>query len=77
MHILDLDYIFRLKSRTKEMSGSKLWDAAKHFLPTFMASAVGAALSVGGALLVSQWENRVGIREFHFVAENQSGILQN
>jgi diguanylate cyclase (GGDEF)-like protein len=81
MHILGLDYIFWLKSlaasRTKEMSGRKLWDSAKPFLPIFMASAIGAALSIGGALLVSQWENRVGIREFHFVAENQSGTLQN
>jgi diguanylate cyclase (GGDEF)-like protein len=77
MHILDIDYISCLKSRTKEMSGRKLWDAAEHFLPMFMASAIGAALSIGGALLVSQWEDRVGIREFHFVAENQSGILQS
>ena len=43
----------------------------------FMASAIGVALSVGAAFIVSQWEDRVGIREFHSVAENQSGILQN
>src|ERR1700719_3066422 len=81
MHILDLGYIFCLKSlavsRTKEMSGKKLWDTSKHFLPMFMASAIGGALSIGGGLLVSQWEDRVGIREFHSVAENQSGLLQN
>src|ERR1700720_904 len=81
MHILDLGYILRLKSlavsRTKEMSGKKLWDTSKHFLPMFMASAIGAALSIGAGLLVSQWEDRVGIREFDSVAENQSGILQN
>jgi diguanylate cyclase (GGDEF)-like protein len=81
MHILDLEYIFYLKSlavtRTKEMSIRKLWDTSKQFLPIFMASAIGAALSIGAGLLVSQWEDRVGIREFHSVAENQSGILQN
>src|ERR1700682_3398326 len=81
MHIFDLDYIFRLKSlavsRTKEMSGRKLWATSKHFLPMVIASAIGVALSIGAGLLVSQWEDRIGIREFHSVAENQSGILQN
>ena len=81
MPILDLNCIFRLKSlaksRTKEMSGRSLWDTSKHFLPIFVASVIGAALSIGGGLLVSQWEDRVGVREFHSVAENQAGLLQN
>jgi diguanylate cyclase (GGDEF)-like protein len=63
--------------RPPEMSGRELWHQSKHFLPMFMASAIGAALSIGGGLLVSQWEDRVGIQEFQSVAENQSGILQN
>jgi diguanylate cyclase (GGDEF)-like protein len=63
--------------RPPEMSGKELWDQSKHFLPLFIASAIGAALSIGGGLLVSQWEDRVGIQEFQSVAENQSGILQN
>src|SRR3984893_2564033 len=81
MHILDIGYIFCFKSlavsRTKEMSGKKLWDTSKHFLPMVMASTIGAALSIGAGLLVSQWEDRVGTREFTSAAENQSGILQN
>jgi diguanylate cyclase (GGDEF)-like protein len=81
MHIFGLDSIFYLKSlavfRTKEMSARKLWDTSRHFLPMFIPSAIGVALSIGAGLLVSQWEDRVGIREFRSVAENQSGILQN
>src|SRR5580704_10350439 len=81
MHVLDLDHIFRLKSlavsRTKEMFGREGCDTSKHFLPMLMASVIGAALSVGAGLLVSRWEDRVGIQEFHSVAENQSGLLQN
>jgi len=64
-------------SRPPKMSGRGLWGLSKHFLPVFMASAIGVALSIGGGLLVSQWEDRVAIREFQSVAENQSGILQN
>lgn len=81
MRILGLVHIIFWKPpaffRTSEMFGRKLWDASKHFLPMFTASAIGVALSIGAALIVSQWEDRVGIREFYSVAENQSGILQN
>src|SRR6202163_4532349 len=64
-------------SRPPKMSGRGLWGLSEYFLPVFMASAIGVALSIGGGLLVSQWEDRVAIREFQSVAENQSGILQN
>jgi diguanylate cyclase (GGDEF)-like protein len=64
-------------SRPPNMSGRGLWGLSKHFLPVFMASAIGVALSIGSGLLVSQWEDRLAIREFQSVAENQSGILQN
>src|ERR1700730_7639998 len=57
--------------------GRNLWQRRRHFLPPLMAAVIGVALSIGGGLLVSQWEDRVGIREFQAVAENQSGILQN
>src|SRR6202045_239516 len=60
-----------------KMSGRELWGQSKHLLPMLMASAIGVALSIGGGLLVSQWEDRVAIREFQSVAENQFGILQN
>src|SRR3984893_9939414 len=73
MFFLKLPAVFR----TPEMSGRELWGQSKHFLPMFIASAIGAALSIGSGLLVSQWEDRVGIQEFQSVAENQSGILQN
>src|ERR1700692_726549 len=73
MFFLKLPAVFR----PSEMSGTELWGQSKHFLPMFVASAIGAALSIGGGLLVSQWEDRVGIQEFRSVAENQSGILQN
>jgi diguanylate cyclase (GGDEF)-like protein len=73
MFFLVLPAVFR----PPEMSGRELWGRSKHFLPMFIASAIGAALSIGGGLLVSQWEDRVGIQEFQSVAENQSGILQN
>jgi diguanylate cyclase (GGDEF)-like protein len=63
--------------RTFAMSERKLWDTSRHFLPMFMASVIGTALSIGGGLLVSQWEDRVATREFYSVAENQSEILQN
>ena len=59
------------------MSGTELSGQSKHFLPMFMAAVIGAALSIGGGLFVSQWEDRVAIQEFQTVAENQSGILQN
>ena len=59
------------------MSGGKLWDTSKHLSPIFMASAIGVALSIGAGLLVSQWEDRVGIQQFYSVAENQAGILQS
>src|SRR5205807_1584825 len=81
MHILNLNYVFSLKSlavsRTTAMSGRKLWNTSTHFLPMFMASVIGTALSIGSGLLVSQWEDRVATREFYSVAENQSEILQN
>jgi diguanylate cyclase (GGDEF)-like protein len=81
MRILGLSHILWWKSaaffRSPEMSARELWDTSKHLLPMFVASAIGVALSVGAWLLVSQWEDRVGIREFHSIAENQSGILQN
>jgi diguanylate cyclase (GGDEF)-like protein len=81
MRILGLDYILCWKSpaffRTLEMSGKKLWETSRHFLPMVVASAIGMGLSIGGGLLVSQWEDRVRIQEFHAAAENQSGILQN
>jgi CHASE1-domain containing sensor protein len=81
MRILGLGHILCSKPaaffRTPEMSGRKLWDTSRHFLPMLIASATGVALSIGAGLLVSQWEDRVGVREFHAVAENQSGILQN
>src|ERR1700730_1758884 len=64
-------------SRPPNISGRGLWGLSKHLLPVFLASAIGVALSIGGALLVSQWEDRVAIREFQSVAENQSRILQN
>src|ERR1700722_7793255 len=73
MFFLKLPAVFR----PPEMSGRESWGQSKHFLPMFIASAIGAALSIGGGLLVSQWEDRVGIQEFQSVAENQSGILQN
>src|SRR3984893_17890384 len=57
--------------------GRNLWQRRRHFLPPLMAAVIGVALSIGGGLLVSQWEDRVGIREFQAVAENRSGILQN
>jgi diguanylate cyclase (GGDEF)-like protein len=81
MRIFDLEYILDLKSiassRTKEMFGRKLGDTSKHFLPMLIAATIGVALSIGPALLVSQWENRVGVREFLSIAENQSVVLQN
>src|ERR1700719_3407309 len=81
MRILGIGGVFHLKPlaaiRTLEISGRNLWHRRRHFLPPFMAAVIGVALSIGAWLLVSQWENRVGMREFHFVAENQSGILQN
>jgi diguanylate cyclase (GGDEF)-like protein len=72
-------FFFKLPTvfRPPELSGRELWARSKRFLPMFMASAIGVALSIGGGLLVSQWENRVAIREFQTVAQNQSGILQN
>src|SRR6202521_1746971 len=73
MFFLKLPAVFR----PPEKSGRELCGQSKHFLPMFMASAIGAALSIGGGLLVSQWEDRVGIQEFQAAAENQSGILQN
>src|ERR1700674_1040932 len=73
MFFLKLPAVFR----PPEKSGRELCGQSKHFLPMFMASAIGAALSIGGGLLVSQWEDRVGIREFHSLAENQSRLLQN
>jgi len=73
MFFLKLPAVFR----PPEMSGTELWGQSKHFLPMLMASAIGVALSIGGGLLVSQWEDRVAIREFQSVAENQFGILQN
>jgi hypothetical protein len=80
MRILGLGHIFHWKPpaffRSPEMFGRKLRDTSRHFLPLFMASAIGVALSIGAGLRVSQWEDRIGIREFHSVAENQSGILQ-
>ena len=63
--------------RPPKMSGRELWGQSKHFLPMLTASAIGVALSIGGGLLVSQWEDRVAIQEFQSAAENQSGILQN
>src|SRR6202030_1744817 len=81
MRILGRGDVFRLKPpavfRTPEISGRKLWHRRRHFLPPFMAAVIGVTLSIGARLLVSQWEDRVGIQEFHSVAENQSGILQN
>jgi diguanylate cyclase len=81
MRILGLGTVFRLKppavSRSQKISGRKLWHWRKHFLPPFMAALIGVTLSIGAGLLVAQWEDRVGIREFDSVAENQSGILQN
>jgi hypothetical protein len=38
-----------------------LWERSKHLLPTFMASAIGVSHSIGGGLLVSQWEDRVAM----------------
>src|SRR5579863_9458467 len=80
MRILGRGTLFRLKppavSRSQKISGWKLWHR-KHFLPPFMAALIGVTLSIGAGLLVAQWEDRVGIREFYSVAENQSGILQN
>src|ERR1700730_11968421 len=73
MFFLRLPAVFR----HPEISGRELWDHSKHFLPMFMAAVIGAALSIGGGLFVSQWEDRVAVQEFQFVAENQSGILQN
>jgi CHASE1-domain containing sensor protein len=73
MFFLKLPAVFR----PPEMSGTELWGQSKHFLPMLMASVIGVALSIGGGLLVSQWEDRVAIREFQSIAENQSGILQN
>src|ERR1700681_4672467 len=73
MFFLKLPAVFR----PPEMSGTELWGQSKHLLPMLMAAAIGVALSIGGGLLVSQWEDRVGIREFHSVAENQAGLLQN
>jgi diguanylate cyclase (GGDEF)-like protein len=73
MFFLRLPAVFR----HPEISGRELWDHSKHFLPMFMAAVIGAALSIGGGLFVSQWEDRVAIQEFQSVAENQSGILQN
>src|ERR1700722_7596089 len=73
MFFLKLPAVFR----PPEMSRTELWGQSKHFLPMLMASANGVALSIGGGLLVSQWEDRVAIREFQAVAENRSGILQN
>src|SRR6202140_3679620 len=73
MFFLKLPAVFR----PPEMSRTELWGQSKPFLPMLMASAIGVALSIGGGLLVSQWENRVAIRELQTVAQNQSGILQN
>src|ERR1700719_4603327 len=73
MFFLKLPAVFQ----APKMSGRELWGQSRHFLPVFMASAIGVALSIGGGLLVSQWEDRVAIREFQSTAENQSGILQN
>src|SRR3984957_18377118 len=73
MFFLKLPAVFR----PPEMSRTELWGQSKHFLPMLMASANGVALSIGGGLLVSQWEDRVAIREFQSIAENQTGILQN
>src|ERR1700724_2498082 len=73
MFFLKLPAVFR----PPKMSGRELWGQSKPFLPMLMASVIGVALSIGGGLLVSQWEDRVAIREFQSAAENQSGILQN
>jgi diguanylate cyclase (GGDEF)-like protein len=72
MLFLKLPKVFR----PPKMSG-ELWAQSKHFLPMLTASTIGLALSIGGGLFVSQWEDRVAIREFQSAAENQSGILQN
>jgi diguanylate cyclase (GGDEF)-like protein len=81
MPTFGLGHPFDLKSiaifRSKKMSGMKLWDTSTPLLPIFLASAIGVGLSIGAALLVSRWEDRIGIREFDSVAENQSLILQN
>ena len=73
MFLLELPAVFR----PPKMFGRELWGQSKHFLPMLTASAIGVALSIGGGLFVSQWEDRVAIREFQSAAENQSGILQN
>src|ERR1700724_4659937 len=73
MFFLKLPAVFR----PPKMSGRELWGQSKNFLPMLTASAIGVALSIGGGLLVSQWEDRVAIQEFQSAAENQSGILQN
>jgi diguanylate cyclase (GGDEF)-like protein len=73
MFFLKLPAVFR----HPKMSGRELWGQSKHFLPMLTACTIGVALSIGGGLLVSQWEDRVAIREFQSAAENQSGILQN
>src|ERR1700682_1885944 len=74
MRILGLCGVFRLKPPALFR---KPWHRRRHFLPPFMAAVIGVTLSIGAGLLVWQWEDRVGIQEFHSVAENQSGILQN
>src|SRR3984957_20682083 len=81
MRILDLGGVFRMKPpavfRIREISGRKLWQQRRPFLPPVTAAVVGVTLSIGAGLLVSQREDRDQIREFHSVAENQAGILQN
>src|SRR3984893_7686705 len=81
MRNLGLGGVFRLKPPavllTPEISTRKLWHRVRISFPPFLAAVIGVIFSIGAGLLVSQWEDRVGIREFHSVAENQSGILQN
>src|ERR1700722_13117262 len=80
MRISGLDHIFwkpLLFFRASEMSVRIMRDTSNHILPMFVAFAIGGALTIGAGLFVSQWEERVGLQEFHTVAENQSGILQN
>src|SRR6202043_3059032 len=81
MRNLGLGGAFRLKPPavllTPEISTRKLWHRGRIFFPPFLAAVIGVIFSIGAGLLVSQWEDRVGIREFHSVAENQSGLLQN
>ena len=73
--------MFCLKSiavaRTLEMSGREIWGQSRHFLPMFMAAAVGVALSVAAGFLVSRSENRHADLEFNSIAENHYLVLQN